>query len=71
LGNKEYKIIVSPHNKKKEGTKEAILVTCDKESILEEQICYVKEDWHQYMGPYCDLVPFSVGSNQYIEELDE
>ena len=47
----------------------ALLVTYDKEKIVET--CEVEiSDLHDFSsGPYADTIPFSVGSNQNIIEI--
>ena len=35
---------------------------------IEEKL--VSEDWESYMGPYSKLVPFAVGSNQELIDME-
>jgi hypothetical protein len=49
----------------------ARLNTYNGEKLVSSEFVRVPEQWEQWMGPYDDLIPFAVGSNQEIVEIDE
>jgi hypothetical protein len=49
----------------------ALLITYDQESLVESRLVDIHDDHNFADGPYQDSVPFSVGSNQTIVEIEE
>lgn len=50
----------------------ALLKTYNHEGNVDSsRFVRVSPEWHQYMGSYCDEIPFAVGSNQAVVEIEE
>jgi hypothetical protein len=52
------------------NTQKVFLITTNKEEIVNIEEKYVDGKWCPSDGAYSDLVPFAVGSNQYLIDME-